>query len=119
MSDILFLPLEFETPIPELIRTSAPGKLGEYLASGRPVLAHVPANSFVAHYLGKNQCGQVASENDPASLKNHMLKLINDERYCREMTHRARQMAKLDFDPQIASEKLVDFLFASMRKKPE
>ncbi len=116
MSDILFLPLAFETPIPEIIRTSAPGKLGEYLASGRPVLAHVPANSFVAHYLEKNQCGQVASENDPASLKNHILKLINDEGYCRDMTHRARQMAKLDFDPQIASEKLVKFLSRNLNK---
>jgi glycosyltransferase involved in cell wall biosynthesis len=118
MSDILFLPLAFESPIPEIIRTSAPGKLGEYLASGRPVLAHVPANSFVAHYLEKNQCGLVASENDPASLKNHILKLINDEGFCRATTHHARQRAKQDFDPQISSEKLVDFLSTSMRKNP-
>lgn len=116
MSDILFLPLAFESPIPELIRTSAPGKLGEYLASGRPILAHVPANSFVADYLKKNQCGLVASVNDPSSLKSHILKLIKDEGYCREMTHRARQRAKLDFDPQVASGNLIEFVSRHVKK---
>jgi glycosyltransferase involved in cell wall biosynthesis len=117
--DILFLPLAFESPIPEIIRTSAPGKLGEYLASGRPVLAHVPANSFVAHYLEENQCGLVASQNDPSSLKDQILKLINDDGFCRMITHHARQRAQLDFDPQVAGEKLIDFLSTGVRKNPE
>lgn len=117
-ADILFLPLAFESPIQEVIRTSAPGKLGEYLASGRPVLAHVPANSFVAHYLEKNQCGLVASENDPPSLKGHILKLINDEGFRRAITHNARQRAQLDFDPQVARERLADFLSTSMHRNP-
>jgi len=114
--DILFLPLAFESPIPEIIRTSAPGKFGEYLASGRPVLAHVPADSFVAYYLEKNQCGLVASENDSSRLKDHIFKLINDEGFCRLITHHARQRAKLDFDPQVARESLVDFLSIRMHR---
>lgn len=109
-SDILFLPLAFESPIPEIIRTSAPGKLGEYLASGRPVLAHVPADSFVAYYLEKHQCALVANRNDPECLKDHILTLTRDEDSCHDMVQRARQRAKLDFDPQIASERLLDFL---------
>jgi glycosyltransferase involved in cell wall biosynthesis len=115
-ADILFLPLAFESPIPEIIRTSAPGKFGEYLASGSPVLAHVPANSFVADYLEKYQCGLVAGENDPSSLKDHILKLINDDEFCRTIVYHARQRAKLDFDPQVAGEKLVDFLSISPHK---
>lgn len=117
-ANILFLPLAFESPIPEVIRTSAPGKLGEYLSSGRPVLAHVPANSFVAYYLEKYQCGLVASRNDPASLKDQIIKLINDEGFCRAITLHARQRAKLDFDPQVAGEKLVDFLSTSIHGNP-
>jgi hypothetical protein len=31
-ADVLFLPLAFRSPIQEVIRTSAPGKMGEYLA---------------------------------------------------------------------------------------
>ena len=117
-ADILFLPLAFESPIPEVIRTSAPGKLGEYLASGRPVLAHVPADSFVAYYLEKNQCGLVASENSLASLKVHILKLINDDGFRRVITRNARQRAQLDFDPQVAHERLVDFLSTSTHRNP-
>ncbi len=109
-ADILFLPLAFNTQINEVIRTSAPGKLAEYLASGRPVLAHVPANSFVAHYLKKNQCGLVASENDPASLKTHVLQLIRDEDFRSVITYNARQRARLDFHPQLAREAFADFL---------
>ena len=41
-ADILFLPLSFHSPYPEVIKTSAPGKMGEYLASGRPILVHAP-----------------------------------------------------------------------------
>jgi hypothetical protein len=49
-SDILLLPLAFQTRYPELIRTSSPGKLGEYLASGRPILIHAPRDSFIARF---------------------------------------------------------------------
>jgi glycosyltransferase involved in cell wall biosynthesis len=118
-ANILFLPLAFESPITEVIRTSAPGKLGEYLASGRPVLAHVPANSFVAYYLEKNQCGLVASENDTVHLKDHILKLINDEGFCREMTQNAHRIAQFDFDPQVSCQELVDFLLTNMHRNLE
>ena len=37
-ADILFLPLAFHSPYPKVIRTSAPVKMGEYLASGQPIL---------------------------------------------------------------------------------
>jgi glycosyltransferase involved in cell wall biosynthesis len=110
MSDILFLPLAFDSPIPEVIRTSAPGKLGEYLASGRPVLAHVPADSFVAYYLDQHQCGLVASRNDPDCLIEHILKLMSDREFGQVMARRARQQARLDFDPQVAGESLLQFL---------
>ena len=33
-ADILFLPLAFDSPIPDTINTSAPGKMGELLALG-------------------------------------------------------------------------------------
>jgi glycosyltransferase involved in cell wall biosynthesis len=109
-ADILFLPLAFETPIREVIRTSAPGKLAEYLASGRPVLAHAPADSFVAYYLEKNQCGLIASKNDSTNLKEDILRLIGDDSFRRAITHNARQRAQLDFDPKVARKRFTDFL---------
>jgi len=41
-ADILYLPLSFDPEISKVIDTSSPGKMGEYLASGRPVLVHAP-----------------------------------------------------------------------------
>jgi glycosyltransferase involved in cell wall biosynthesis len=113
-ADILFLPLAFESPVPEVLRTSAPGKMGEYLASGRPVLAHVPADSFVAHYVKTKQCGVVADSNDPSDLAGHVLKLMTDENYRRAITTNAHRQARLDFDPRISYTRLKDYLFSSM-----
>jgi glycosyltransferase involved in cell wall biosynthesis len=117
-ADILFLPLGFETPIGEVIRTSAPGKLAEYLASGRPVLAHVPADSFVAYYLEKKQCGLIAGRNDPDDLRDHILRLIRDESLRQTITRNSRRTVGLDFDPRLAREKFAAFLSASMYRTP-
>jgi glycosyltransferase involved in cell wall biosynthesis len=108
--DILFLPLTFGASISEIVHTSAPGKLGEYLASGRPVLAHVPSDSFVAYYFQKYHCGLVASENNITDLKSKLLKLLTDTDLYSTIVQNARQRALVDFDPQLAQKKLVDFL---------
>jgi len=116
-ADILFLPLAFESPISEVLRTSAPGKMGEYLASGRPVLAHVPANSFVAYYLNKYRCGILANENSPSILAEHILKIIGDAELRRTITQNARQQARLDFAPHISQDRLKFFLSSTMDRR--
>ncbi len=112
-ADILFLPLAFESPIPEVLRTSAPGKMGEYLASSRPVLAHVPADSFVAYYMKMHQCSAVADKNDPFDLAGYILKLMLDENYRRTIIRNARRQARLDFDPRVSYTRLNDYLSSS------
>ena len=67
-ASILFLPLGFETGIPEVIRTAAPAKLGDYLQSGRPILAHVPGDSFVAHFCRQHDCAAVVDQPDADAL---------------------------------------------------
>jgi hypothetical protein len=68
-ADILFLPLAFDSGIEEVLRTSAPAKLGEYLAAGRPILVHAPLDSFVADHIQSNNAGMVVGEPDPTALK--------------------------------------------------
>ena len=109
-ADILFLPLAFESPIPEVIRTSAPGKLGEYLMSGRPVLAHVPANSFVAHYFREHQCGLLVDENNADQLAVEIRKLVTDPQGCSQLIHNARRYASPDFSPELAQNQLLRLL---------
>ena len=96
-ADILFLPLAFDSPYPEIIRTSAPGKLGEYLAAGKPVLAHAPTDCFVSWYFRRHECGTVVDRNDPMELARAIDQLIRDGELRRRLSHNARQQAAADF----------------------
>lgn len=101
-ADILFLPLAFNSSIPQVIRTSAPGKMSDYFTSGRPILAHVPADSFVAIYFKKHNCGSLCDQDNPSSLANSIKKIINDDVFRVNISKNARKCAKLDFSPEIA-----------------
>lgn len=97
-ADILFLPLAFESAIPEVIMTSAPGKTGEYLAAGRPIIVHAPKNSFLAEYFAANGCGVVVDVNDPTVLSASLLKILGDQALRNELVINARSQAAKDFD---------------------
>jgi glycosyltransferase involved in cell wall biosynthesis len=101
-ADILFLPLTFESDISEVIRTSAPGKMGEYLLSGRPVLAHVPPDSFVANFFREYQSGWLVDHNDPMELAFEIEKIILQKTHRDIITESAKQVAKSEFSPQVA-----------------
>jgi glycosyltransferase involved in cell wall biosynthesis len=77
-ADVLFLPLGFTTGVPELIRSAAPGKTAEYLASGRPILVHAPADSFVARFFREHDCGVVVDTPEPARLAGALARLRDD-----------------------------------------
>ena len=114
-ADILFLPLAFDSPIPEVVRTSAPGKLGEYLASGRPILAHIPADLFVADYCQRYYCAGVASQNDSSALAEYIKHFVVDENFRAEIIRNALSRAQVDFHPQLASDKIVKLLESKER----
>ena len=97
-ADLLFLPLAFKSPFPKVIKTSSPGKMGEYLAVGRPILVHAPADSFVSSYFKKNHCGVVVDQKDPQLLKKAILQLISDAKLRDKISQNARRCAEEDFD---------------------
>ena len=99
-ADILFLPLTFTSRIHEVIRTSAPGKMGDYLASARPILAHVPNDLYVSYYMKKYECGSVVDKNDPQKLAVEIRKLINQDLYREKITKNAKYQAYKDFSPK-------------------
>ncbi len=94
---MLFLPLAFASGIPEVIRTSAPAKLGEYLASGVPLLVHAPRDSFVTWYVRKHHCGIVSDTPDPATLLSRLEQLLDDPELRRTTTANAVRCAHRDF----------------------
>lgn len=109
-ADVLFLPLAFRSPYPVLINTSCPSKMGEYMASGRAILAHAPAGSFVAWYLKKYECGLVVDESDPAKLAAAVERLLGDADLRRRLGERARERAVGDFSTDIARARFAELL---------
>jgi glycosyltransferase involved in cell wall biosynthesis len=96
-ADVLFLPLAFRSPLPEVIRTSAPGKMGEYLSAGRPVLVHAPDDAFVCRYFRENGCGEVVGREDPAALADALRRLLEGGEGVRRAAAAARFAAERDF----------------------
>ena len=97
-ADILFLALAFDSPYPDLVRTSATTKLGEYLASRRPVLVHAPRDSFISWYFRKHECGVVVDEDDPARLAQGIELILSDAQLCQRLIANAQERARTDFD---------------------
>jgi glycosyltransferase involved in cell wall biosynthesis len=109
-ADILFLPLSIKSPYPDMIKTSAPGKIGEYLASKRPILVHAPKNSFVAWYFRKYKCGLVVDDDDPQVLATAVARLLEDKKLQKTITENAYMRTKEDFDLKAARKKFMNIL---------
>lgn len=109
-SDILFLPLAFNSGFPEVIRTSAPGKIGEYLASRTPIIVHAPAGSFVTWYFRRHSCGWVVDKNDPDVLAQAIGHLLRDKKLQQELSDNAYKRALEDFDVEIARKQFNDLI---------
>jgi glycosyltransferase involved in cell wall biosynthesis len=97
-ADLLFLPLGFDSPHPEIVRTAQPGKMGEYLAARRAILVHAPQDSFIAWYFRQHQCGLVVDRSDPAQLALALDSILNDAVLRERLGARARERAEADFD---------------------
>jgi len=96
-ADVLFLALAFHPPYPEAIRTAAPGKMGEYLASGTPILLHAPPDSFVSWYFRRHECGLVVDEDDAGALARGLEELLQNEELRRRLVANALVRAREDF----------------------
>ena len=101
-ADVLFLPLAFDSPYPDIVRTSAPAKMAEYLAAGRPILVHAPANSFVSSYFRRHGCGVVVDEDDVAALMQALERVLGDRALRERVCAAAWQRACVDFHPDRA-----------------
>jgi glycosyltransferase involved in cell wall biosynthesis len=107
---ILFLPLAFNTPYPELIRVSSPSKIGEYLAAGRPILVHAPPDSFIATYFRRHECGLVVDRNDPGAVAEAVEKLLADKELQQRLIANAWERVHADFSLPAAREKFAQFM---------
>jgi glycosyltransferase involved in cell wall biosynthesis len=91
-ADILFLPLSWNTPAPDIIKTATPGKLTDYLISGRPILIHAPRYAYVCEYAKENNFAHVVDEENIEILKNGIRKILTDADYSRNLIYNARKV---------------------------
>lgn len=115
-ADLLFLPLAFSTTIPEVLRTSAPGKLGEYLASGTPILVHAPADSYLSWFFRKYRCGEVVDAPDVLFLTKTVRRLFAGGADVERMVAQAREVAATEFDADRQSEIFYRYLQTLIRR---
>ena len=109
-ADILFLPLGFKTPIAEVIRTSEPAKMAEYQAIGRPILVHVPRDTYIKWYFEKNKCGIVVSQNDSKILAKEIVRLVKNPQLQKSISKQALIMAEGDFSLDVSRARFIQLL---------
>ena len=93
-----------------VIRTSSPGKFAEYLAAGAPILAHVPAGSFVAWYGNRHACARVVDIPTPAALAEAIRGLLANPDLRRTLGENARSRAAADYSTGAAQTAFRDTL---------
>jgi hypothetical protein len=94
-ADLLFLPLSFKSIYTDVIRTASPAKLPEYLATGRPILVYAPKDAYVTWYARNEGWGAIVDEPDLDKLQRMVIRMFEDEDYCKELIKKASQAVQL------------------------
>jgi glycosyltransferase involved in cell wall biosynthesis len=110
-ADLLFLPLSFDCGYPELIRTSAPGKFGEYLASGTPVLVHAPAGSFPVTFVSTHGCAAACDVPESRRLADTLSSLLEQPEATAAISQRAIAVAE-DFAEPLNRQRFLQLVAA-------
>jgi len=105
-ADVLVLPMA-ENPIE---KARFPIRLGDYLASGKPIAASGVGE--VKYYLEKNKAGLTSNPHSVDELVENIIKLIRNKSLARRVSQNARNLAK----KELAWEKIVDKLIKFYEK---
>jgi glycosyltransferase involved in cell wall biosynthesis len=71
--------------------------MGEYMASGRPILVHAPPDSFLSWYFKKYECGLVVDRNKPVELAHAIQQILDDGVLREQLKKNALARARTDF----------------------
>ena len=92
-------------PVPEFAEWTAPNKLVEGLAAGRPVVTNVPGRA--TRVLAEGGCGIAVPPGDAPALATALARLAADTPARQAMGRAARQVAARDFDSRRIAARLV------------
>jgi glycosyltransferase involved in cell wall biosynthesis len=92
-ADALLLPLSFDKAHQEIVSTSLPSKIGDYLASGVPVLVLAPPYATITRLARDEGWAEIVDEPCPDHLICALDRLANDEDRRVELGSKARTIA--------------------------
>ncbi len=109
-ADLLYLPMGFDKRrAQECIRTAAPGKIGEYLVSGVPILINAPEHSYISWYAKKYAFAYVVNSVEERELRDAIFTLLKNKMIREELVRNALSLAKRH-DVKVVASKLQSFL---------
>ena len=108
-ADVLLLPLSFTCTYPNLIRTSCPGKFGEYLAAGTPMFIHAPPTSFPTTFARHHGCAQVCDTPDVNVVSQRLAELLDNPARAADFLAKAKATARL-FDLRLNQKTFFSFV---------
>ncbi|MDP3938392.1 MAG: glycosyltransferase, partial [Deltaproteobacteria bacterium] len=91
--DLLYIPLAFETPWKDEVRTVFPTKAVEYMVSGTPILLQAPAGCYTVADARRHGWAEVVDSLDPSSIRAALQRLFSDEALRRSLVEGARTAA--------------------------
>lgn len=107
-ADLLYLPLAFDTPWRDEIRTVFPTKAVEYLVSGRPILLHAPADCYTVEEAKRLGWAHVVDTLDPSALEAAIRRLFSEGALRDNLARGARAAARSRDAEPIAARLRID-----------
>lgn len=103
-ADVLYVPLAFNTPWQDEIRTVFPTKVVEYVMSGTPILLHAPGDCYTVEDARRFGWAHVVATLEPAPLQEAIRRLLADRPLRERLVAGARAAAETRDARKIASE---------------
>lgn len=105
-ADILLLPLSWDTPSPKVIETATPGKLTDYLISGKPILIYAPDYAYITEYGNKFNFAAVVNKRSEEALIEAINKITNNQDYRDNLVNNAKILFHKNHNAALNSLKL-------------
>ncbi len=110
-ADLLFLPLSFSESLAGVVRSAAPGKTGELLASRTPILAHAPKDSFLSTFLKKHNAAYVVDTPSAKEIASVLKCILEDKRKMEEIVENAYALSA-----EFSIEKAAEIFMSTLTK---
>lgn len=112
-ADLLYLPLSMLPKVERIANLAMPTKFSEYLASGRPVIFHVPRASEVQDLAAQAGLPLTLNSVDPSAVCDLLMRLDRDGLKVDDYQDKARVLLAQEFDESVLQARLAGACFSA------